>query len=77
MKLILASEAMEACARVLDNETVEFGAPRHSTWEAEQALAIYTAAALIDAQPRSANEGVEPPDYRVPVPHWLAERALA
>lgn len=73
MKLILAGEAMEACARVLDGETVEFGAPRHSSWEREQALAIYSAAAVIASQPGTHPEGT---DYRVPVPNWLGERAL-
>lgn len=76
MKLILAGEAMEACARVLDRETVEFGAPRHSSWEAEQALAIYQVAGTIAAQPHDQNP-MTGTDYRVPVPDWIAERALS
>lgn len=72
MKLILADEAMAACARLMEPENVPGDGETEEHYEAD-IRTIYQAAALIAVQPGTHPEGT---DYRIPVPDWLAERVF-
>jgi hypothetical protein len=77
MKVILASEALTACAKAMEVRTLTPAAQR-------DLQAIYQAAATIDAgytqavgafvsNPAARDWDLRPRDPTIPVPEWIAE----